>query len=81
MAEAEALVPKQELPEHICLTDHPQLKRLAWQIHGLDELSPREALNLYERNWRQLDSAALSRDEVALIDAISRELGGGRLLV
>jgi len=47
----------------------------------VDELSPQEALELYERNWRHLDRAALSDPEAALIDALSRQIGGGRLLV
>jgi len=69
------------LPTAIRLADYPQLKKLAWQLHGVDELSPREALALYERNWRHVDRAALSAGEAALVDLLSRELGGGRLLV
>jgi transcriptional regulator with XRE-family HTH domain len=81
MAESEARADRMKLPKRIRLTDYQELKKLAWQLHGVDELSPREALNLYERNWRHVDRAALSKDEAALIDALSRELGGGRLLV
>ena len=69
------------LPKKIRLRDFPQLKKLAWQLHGVGEVSPRDALDLYERNWRHLDRAALSDDEAALINALSRELSGGRLLV
>ena len=69
------------LPTTIRLADYPQLKKLAWQLHGVDELSPREALALYERNWRHVDRAALSEGEAALVALLSRELGGGRLLV
>jgi transcriptional regulator with XRE-family HTH domain len=69
------------LPTTIRLADYPQLKKLAWQLHGVDELSPREALALYERNWRHVDRAALSEGEAALVARLSRELGGGRLLV
>ena len=70
-----------KLPKSIRLRDFPQLKKLAWQLHGVDEISPTEALDLYERNWRHLDRADLSDDEATLIDVLSRELGGGRLLV
>lgn len=70
-----------KLPKQIRLRDYPQLKKLAWQLHGVHEISPREALQLYERNWRHVDHRALSEDEAALIDALSREVGGGRLLV
>jgi transcriptional regulator with XRE-family HTH domain len=69
------------LPERIRLDDYPQLKALAWQLHAVDELAPREALQLYERNWRHLDAAALSPAEFALIRALTRSIGGGRLLV
>jgi transcriptional regulator with XRE-family HTH domain len=65
----------------IRLRDYPQLQKLAWQLHGVDEIEPRQALQLYERNWRHVDRAALSEDEAALIDALARHIGGGRLLV
>lgn len=70
-----------KLPKRIRLRDFPQLKKLAWQLQGVDEVTPQNALDLYERNWRHLDRAALSDDEAALIEALSRELSGGRLLV
>ena len=70
-----------DLPKTIRLADYPQLKKLAWQLHGVEALSPREALALYERNWRHVDRAALSEREAALIGMLSREIGGGRLLV
>lgn len=69
------------LPERIRLNDYPQLKKLAWQLPGVTELTPREALDLYERNWRHVDRASLSPKELALIDALATALGGGRLLV
>jgi transcriptional regulator with XRE-family HTH domain len=78
-AKAAAGTPK--LPKKIRLRDFPQLKKLAWQLHGVEEISPQDALELYERNWRHLDRAALSDDEATLIDALSRGLAGGRLLV
>lgn len=81
LADANTATPRDKLPTTIRLSAYPQLKKLAWQLHGVDELAPREALQIYERNWRHLDKAALSEDEAALIDALSRELGGGRLLV
>ena len=81
LLDAKAAAAKTKLPKKILLRDFPQLKKLAWQLHGVDAVSPQEALDLYERNWRHLDRAALSDDEAALIDALSREVGGGRLLV
>ena len=81
LLDAKAAAGTTKLPKKIRLRDFPQLKKLAWQLHGVGEVSPRDALDLYERNWRHLDRAAISEDEAALIDALSREIGGGRLLV
>ena len=69
------------LPPRIRLTDYPQLRRLAWQRRGVTHLSPGEALSLYERNWRHVDQIALDAHERTLVNALARELGGGRLLV
>jgi hypothetical protein len=70
-----------QVPARIRLADYPQLRQLAWQIERVDELTPREALELYERNWRHVDQAALTGEEQALIAALARALGAGRLLV
>lgn len=69
------------LPQRIRLDDYPQLKKLAWQLSGVEELSPRQALDLYERNWRHVERPSLSTKEAALIEALSRTFGAGRLLV
>ena len=69
------------LPSAIRLADYPQLKRLAWQHHGVTQVSPKEALGLYERNWRHVDLNAMDPNERTLVNALARELGGGRLLV
>lgn len=69
------------LPERIRLADFAQLKNLAWQLHDVDELSPADALNLYERNWRHVDRARMEPAERELIQALADRLGGGRLLV
>jgi transcriptional regulator with XRE-family HTH domain len=79
-ANAAAAQPR-KLPKKVRLRDFPQLRKLAWQLHGVDELTPQQALDLYERNWRHVDTAALTPVEAALIDALSRQIGGGRLLV
>jgi transcriptional regulator with XRE-family HTH domain len=81
LLDANAANQPSKLPQQIRLRDYPQLNQLAWQLHGVDAISPRQALQLYERNWRHVDRPALSEDEAALIDALSREIGGGRLLV
>ena len=56
------------------LGDYPQLRDLAW--NRADELIPaREAFQLYERNWRFLDSSALDERERALIAHLKTEFG------
>jgi hypothetical protein len=69
------------LPERVRLAEFPQLKGLAWQLHDVDELSPTDALNLYERNWRHVDRASMEPAERALLKVLVDQLGGGRLLV
>jgi transcriptional regulator with XRE-family HTH domain len=72
---------KPPYPARIKLADYPQLERLAWQLHGVATLSPEEALGLYERNWRHVDTGSLTAQERALVNALVQHLGGGRLLV
>jgi len=55
------------LPLQIQVSDFPQLKRLAWQVHGVNALTPREAWSFYQRNWRHVDIAALEPSERHLI--------------
>ncbi|WP_332739402.1 helix-turn-helix domain-containing protein [Hydrogenophaga sp.] len=69
------------IPVHVRLADYPQLKALAWQVHGIDTLSPLEALGIYERNARHLDTAAMSPAERALLKALRTGLGGGAAVV
>jgi len=64
------------IPARIRLADYPQLRQLAWQVHGTDELTPVEALSIYERNWRHVDMQALEPRERHLIDALRIGLGG-----
>ncbi len=58
------------IPARIKLADYPQLKQLAWQVHGTDALTPAEALSIYERNWRHVDVPALEQRERQLVDAL-----------
>ncbi len=69
------------IPAVIKLSDYPALQQLAWQLPGVTELRPAQALELYERNWRHLDRERLTSAEYQLIRALVEELGGGRLLV
>jgi transcriptional regulator with XRE-family HTH domain len=69
------------VPTRIRLADYPQLERLAWQYQGASEVTPAEALGLYERNWRHIEQGALAPHERALIQQLVARLGGSRLLV
>ncbi len=63
------------IPVRVRLADYPQLKALAWQVHGSDALTPIEALGIYERNARHLDPAAMPPAEQALLQALRTGLG------
>lgn len=69
------------LPDRVRLADYPQLRRLAWQLSGVEDLSHEEALSLYERNWRHVEVDKLTPHERALIQALTATRPGGRLLV
>jgi DNA-binding XRE family transcriptional regulator len=58
------------IPARVALADYPQLRALAWQVHGTDTLTPSEALDIYEHNARHLDLQAMSGDEHALLQAL-----------
>lgn len=76
-----AASPPLPVTDNILLADYPQLKALAWQMSGITELSPQEALALYERNWRHVERDKLTMKEIALINALAITIGGGRALV
>jgi transcriptional regulator with XRE-family HTH domain len=75
--------PKKPLPKRIKLADYAELRRLAWQRADAERatVTPKEALALYERNWRHVDRAAMSHVERELVQRLVDTLGGGRLLV
>jgi transcriptional regulator with XRE-family HTH domain len=58
------------IPARVALADYPQLRSLAWQVHGTNTLTPAETLDIYERNARHLDLPAMSADEQALLQAL-----------
>jgi len=64
------------IPVEISFADYPQLKQLAWQVHGVDTLSPREALTIYERNWRHLDLEKMEANERNLVTALRQVFTG-----
>lgn len=66
----------ESIPVQIALADYPQLKQLAWQVHGVDALSPREALSIYERNWRHVDVETMEPRERNLVAALRQVFAG-----
>jgi transcriptional regulator with XRE-family HTH domain len=65
----------QWIPASVRLADYPQLKSLAWQVHGADSLMPKEAHDIYERNARHLDEKALLVTEQTLMRALRIAFG------
>jgi hypothetical protein len=63
------------------VSQFPQLRRLAWNLADGVDLTPQEALSLYERNWRHVDHEALTPQESAFIDHLVSTVGKGTLLV
>lgn len=61
--------------------DYPQLCLIAWQLGDDTEVSETDALQLYERNWRHVDHAALQPRERLFIQHLAGTWGHGRLLV
>lgn len=62
-------------PVCIALADYPQLKALAWQVHGTDHLTPVEAFDIYERNARHMDMRNMTSQEQALWQALQQGFG------
>lgn len=69
------------IPIRVKLSDYAGLKQLAWQVHGLDTLTPIEARDIYERNWRHLEISLLDASERHLINALKIGLGGNFPLI
>lgn len=67
-------------PDVIHIDDYPQLALLAWN-RAIREINGDEALALYERNWRFVDTASLMPHELALIERLARQYGHGVLNV
>lgn len=55
------------IPSRIDPSRYPQLQALAWHVAAGATLTPVEALSIYERNERHLDTSALSTEEQQLI--------------
>ena len=71
----------ERMPLTLRLADYTQLQQLAWHMPGATELTPAEALGVYERNWRHVDWALMDATETALLKALVSTVGKGHLLV
>lgn len=65
----------------IPVAKYPQLKMICWNLRRDTQLEPEEALARYERNWRFIDPATLTRSEARLIDRLKNTVGKGVLNV
>lgn len=63
------------IPAQIRLADYPQLKALAWHVHGTESLRPKEAFDIYERNARHLQTESLQPAERDLLNALQTAFG------
>lgn len=70
-----------EGPVAVTVGDYPGLRALAWQTDAGVQITESEALNLYERGWRHLDTATLTDREKAFIQHLADTYSHGRLLV
>ena len=61
----------------IHLSDCSQRRKFAWQVIDVDTLSPAEALDIYERNWRHLDESVLVDEGRKLINGLKMVLNSG----
>lgn len=67
---------KDYIPLEISFKEYPQLKFLAWQIHGTEYLTPKEAWGIYQRNWRHLEEEKLNEQESQLIQKLQHLFEG-----
>ena len=72
---------EKKLPRKIPLNQYPQLRRLAWQLKETQSVSPKEALEIYERNWRHIDIESIDSEERELIKQLLDAFGRERFLV
>ncbi len=64
----------------INVAKYPQLKLLCWNRPDATVLDGEEAFDLYERNWRFVDTDAMTRDEHDLLERLTADCGHGVLL-
>lgn len=65
----------------IALATYPQLHLIAWNRHDGDLIDEREALALYEANWRFVAPEQMEEAERQLLQRLIRQYGHGVLNV
>lgn len=65
----------------IALANYPQLRLIAWNRRDSDLIDEREALALYETNWRFVEPDNMEATEKALLQRLIDQYGGGVLNV
>ncbi|AWK42464.1 hypothetical protein GPY51_01065 [Photorhabdus laumondii subsp. laumondii] len=63
------------------IADYPQMKNYAWYLAEDIELTDRDALAFYERNWKYIEEDKLGLQERQLIERLIHEQGNGFLNV
>lgn len=65
----------------IRIDHYPQLRQLCWNRPDDTVLDGRDALAIYERNWRFIDLDAMELEERDLLEKLVTAYGNGRLMV
>ncbi|OCA53385.1 hypothetical protein [Photorhabdus namnaonensis] len=63
------------------IADYPQMKNCAWYLAEDTELTDRDALVFYERNWKYIEEDKFEPKERQLIERLIHEQGHGFLNV
>ncbi|MFW0795461.1 helix-turn-helix transcriptional regulator [Gordonia sp. CPCC 205515] len=61
--------------------DYQQLQAISWHLSPESSIPEVEALELYERNWRHIDQAAMTDDERRFVQHLADAHGSGIILV
>jgi hypothetical protein len=67
-------LPAAVIPIRIRVGDYPELSALAWSLQPDTQVTPRQALDLYERNGRYLRTEDLTDVERTLIENLREGL-------
>lgn len=64
----------------IPIKEYPQLRLLCWNRPHISKINGNDALFLYERNWRFIDTKTLTHKEKNLLNKLVKKYGNGVLL-